>query len=285
MIKKILFILSFSILLYTQAFASFWIVSDYFLFFQNKNTLEQKYVSVKTYKSRFFFDYYLLNYINWSEIWGESKLQNWKLVKIETKTDDHGNKYKSPKISHYLTGRIDIWNFWINLRNWFTWSLSDVSRLEKLTFHDLTPEENSKLYFEMFLDFFWAWFLLFLPLNIIIFFCFWYLLFSLYESYWLYFFKYVYINSFFAYLIIYTTLIYYWLSFTELASGQLFWPMNYAFLVWVPKLGLYLVSYHLFWLYHKKYPEKMTIYKYIIVWYVFLFAIIVIISGIIKRFF
>lgn len=288
MLKKwfLLFVTILSLLFSSQASASFSIISDDFFFFQNKNTSEIKYVNVKTYHSRFFFNYYLLNVLDKAEIWGPSKLQNWRLVRIESKLSDLWKKGSSPSVSHYLSGEIDVWSFGINLpRDGFSAPLTDVSYLQKLGFQDLTREECIKFYFQMFLDFFWVWFLLFLPLNIIIFFCFGYLLFLLYEKFWWSIFKYVYVNSFFVYLITYLTLIYNGLSFLQLTSGELFWFSSYFFFVGLPKFMLYSISYRIFKEYHQKYPEKKVIYKHMLLGYAALFCLFVIGMQINNRFF
>ncbi|EKE28522.1 MAG: hypothetical protein ACD_3C00049G0004 [uncultured bacterium (gcode 4)] len=282
MIKKILLIFGISFIFASQVFWNFSDISTYYLFFQNKNTNEQKYIETKSYGNWFFFNRYLLKYIDWTEIWWKSKLNNWNLIKIEDSYfhDNPGNH----ETAYSNSWVISVWNYWINFENKIsTWSLSDVSGLGILTFQDITYFESIKIYFHMLMDLFWIWFLLFLPLNIIIFFCFWFLLFLLYERYWYGIFKNVYINSFFIYITAYLILIYSWLSFVELASGHAFWMSTYGVMVWIPKLFLYLISYKVFWIYHNKYPNKKILYKNIMYWYFMLFCLVMIISNIINR--
>ena len=271
MFRKIFLAFSISVILFTQVFANFSSITEYNLFFQNKNTNEQKYINTKTHHSRFFFNYFLLKYINWSEIWGESKLQNWKLIKIEKK--DYNDKPGSPEITNYFSWKIRVYDYWINLEKWNTWALLYLNNLNKLTFQDLTSHEKLNLFYLGILDFFWFLFFWLLPLNIIIFFCFWYLLFSFYEKYWLSIFKYIYLNSFIVYLITYIILIFNWLSFPELLSLDPFWIWAYSFFVWLPKFILYLFSLIYLKKYHEKYPEKKVIYKYVIYWYILLFCL------------
>lgn len=279
--KKI--ILFFIIFLFSIVWvnANFNIISNDSLFFQNLDTKEIKYVSVKTYRSRFLFNYYLLNYINKLEIWWNNKLEKWKLIRVERKQDDYNTNITT--ISNYLTWAINVWYSWINLyEHWFTWTLTDTYNLKKLSFSDLTYKEKLIFYSNIFLDFFWFGFLFFLPLNIIVFFCFWYLLFLLYEKYWFKLFKNVYINSAFIYIIVYIFQIIFWLAFLELAAWQLFWFMSYFIFVFPFKLIIYLISYHILEKFNKKYPDKKINVKKVLWYYVILIVGSILIVNIFK---
>jgi len=270
--KKIFLFSVLIILSILKVNANFNIVVTDSLFFENLKTKEIKFVDIKTYKSRFMFNYYFLKYINNSEIWVRNKLENWKLIRVERKTDDYNTNKTT--IYNLQTGSISVWEFWINLHwDWFTWTLTDITNLKKIWFSDLNYKENLSLLLSMFIDFFWFWFLVFLPLNIIIFFCFGYLLFLLYSKYWIKLFKNIYLNSAFVYIIIYLFQVYYWFSLLELSAWKPFWFMSYLFFVFPFKLIIYLISYYLLEKFNKEYPDKKINYKKILMFYLILIAI------------
>gem|GEM_PF-4032487 len=66
--KKIFLFSVLIILSILKVNANFNIVVTDSLFFENLKTKEIKFVDIKTYKSRFMFNYYFLKYINNSEI-------------------------------------------------------------------------------------------------------------------------------------------------------------------------------------------------------------------------
>ena len=281
--KKSFLILCMIILSISQAFANFSDISHYYLYFKNKNTNEVKYIETKSFGRWFFFNEYLLKYLDWSNIWADSKLDIWKLYKIEEAY--YMSKSNSTIYSYSNSWKISVWAFIINYENKLsTWSLSDISKLKLLWFQDITNDEKMSIYSNIFLDFFWILFLVFLPLNIIVFFCFWYLLFLLYERFWIKIFQNAYINSLIVYLIFYLLIIYNWFSFTELSSSDPFWFMAYALVVWVPKFVLYLISYILFESFHKKHHEKKIIYKKVMYWYFLIFCLSIIVSQIINHY-
>ena len=284
MLKKILLSFGISTLLIFYAFANFSYISHYYLYFQNNNSKEQRYIETRTSGNWNIFDRYLIKYLNWSIIWWESKLENWKLTKVEEAYIDYDEASNS-KITYSQSWVISVWSYGINFDNKIvTRVLTNVSNLKAIWYQDLSRTEIFKIYFNMFLDLFWIWFLLFLPLNIIVFSCFWYLLFVLFERFWFKAFKNIYINSFLAYLIIYLILINNWLSFVGIASEWPFWFMAYAFFVWVPKFVVYLISYYLLWKFHEKHPEKNVIYKKVLYCYFLLFCLFIIVSQIVNHY-
>ena len=287
MLKKftIAFVVSITFLFSLQVFANFSSISEYYLFFQNKNTQEMKYIYTKTYQSRFFFNYYFLKNINKIQIGSDTWFQNWKLSRVE---ENNYDSKESEAIRSYVTWELNVRNFWLDVKdsdNIFSGSLSDVSGLQKLGFDDITPSERQDIYFQMFLDFFWIWFLLFLPLNLVVFFCFWYLLFLLYERFSWKFFRYVYFNSFAVYLLVYSLLIFNELSFFELSSIHVFWMWTYFLIIGLPKLIIYFFSLRTLAEYHKKYPEKKVYYKKVLLGYLAAFALFIIFIQIATNFY
>jgi hypothetical protein len=280
MLKKVLLFLWIFILFSSYVFADIWSVDDYYLFFQNKSSGEQKYFKA-TFGEWSVFNIHLLDYLDWSSIWWESKLENWKLVGLKTVYTEE------EKIIEQFsnTWTIEVWSSGIrNDNSPDTWTSLDQDRLKILTPQDFSNKENVIIYSWVFFELFGWLFLLCLPLNIITFSCFGFLLFLLYEKYRYNLFKNLYLNSLIIYLISYLFLIFNGMSYAEVSSGWVFWSAAYLLFVWVPKFVLFLVSLFVLGKYHKKHPDTKKIYKFIVYWYCSLFLLVILTSFILKVF-
>lgn len=267
MYKKIIVIILLFFLNISIIFAAAWFSErppKYYLFFKNSITNQEKYTKLNDY----LFDYYFNRYINWAEIWWNINIENWKLIKIIENVEDLDNKKEQIRL--YEKWKINIWTYsiWLNYSNWEKYDKIDLSKYDRLTFLDLTKKERFLLYLDIFLWFFWIWFLLFIPINIIVFFSLGYFLLKTNVK----IFKNVYINSFLIHLITYIIIIYFWLSLQELLSVNYSWFMAYFFTVWFFKLILFIISTYTINIYNKKYDKNFK-YKYIIIFYIIVYLV------------
>ena len=127
-------------------------------------------------------------------------------------------------------------------------------------------------------------FIIFLPLNLLIFSCFWYLFYILFKNivkikhpY-----LFIYFISFIFYLIAFSLLYYYWLGFRNF-SWMLFGFASYFMIVWIWKLVLFLTSVHVMEKMRKNNEKRFSFWNFVILFYVVLFVSIVFVVPMVRE--
>lgn len=264
LIKIILFLVFISLWINTNA--SFQPIKST-LYFENINTKEITYYETISYNKKNLIDLYFLKYLDWKKIWEGIIFSNW-ILKEYCRDKDCYNKWFFKKTSYSTQLG------WVNNNDIIIWDYNkDKSTLSKFSISDINFDEKlNTLYFEIFKSLSIE-FIIFLPLNLIIFFCIWYFIYIIFSKYIkINSYIFIYTISFFSYLIVFILLYYFKLWFINFNTVN-FGFMSYFMIVWLFKLIALLISKYTIEKYRKEKNIKWNFERNLLYFYLVLIVL------------
>lgn len=239
------------------------------LYFENINTKEIMYYDTISYNKKNLIDLYFLKYLDWKKLWKDTVFNSW-ILKEYCHDKNCYNKWI------FQTSRYSTQLDWVYSDDIIIWSYNgDKSSLSKFIIDDIDfAEKFNNLYFKI-LKSLSIEFLIFFPLNLLVFFCFWYYIYIIISKYIkINSYIFIYVISFFIYLITFSILYYFWLWFINFNTVN-FWFMSYFIIVWSFKFIVFLISKYTIEKYRKENNIKWNLEKNILYYYLWLIVLII----------
>jgi hypothetical protein len=227
------------------------------------------YYDTISYNKKNLIDLYFLKYLDWKKLWKDTVFNSW-ILKEYCHDKNCYNKWI------FQTSRYSTQLDWVYSDDIIIWSYNgDKSSLSKFIIDDIDfAEKFNNLYFKI-LKSLSIEFLIFFPLNLLVFFCFWYYIYIIISKYIkINSYIFIYVISFFIYLITFSILYYFWLWFINFNTVN-FWFMSYFIIVWSFKFIVFLISKYTIEKYRKENNIKWNLEKNILYYYLWLIVLII----------
>jgi hypothetical protein len=259
---KLFFLL---ILVFWLISKTYWLKGDYTsTHLKNIHTNQIESFIVTNYDYKTLLELSLIKKINWKNIWDQ--VLDWKI------------EWVCSGFGCYSSGTIRAYAYSVSVDNSIKNTKVDNRKYDKFNIDNLSLSQKYQLFDYRVLKPLLIEFIVFLPLNLVIFHCLWYLLFLLfYKKYRINYFKRIYLNAWIFYAISFIALYYFWYWFTNFNAGIMGF-FSYFFFIWLYKFILFLISRYTIERYNKKEKEKSDLWNNILLWYWILFCLIIWIS-------
>lgn len=238
------------------------------VYLQNNKTNEIKVFNVKNFDTKTLLEIGFINKLSWKNIWDKNIIWNWDIIEF-CSLDNCYNQWKLAKNSYIIY--LEYWSKYNQIESKINSKYLEEFNISDLNFNDKVKLFDWRIFWNLILEF-----IIFLPLNLLIFQCFWYFLYLLFLKYYnISYFKKIYLNAWIFYLIsliILYTLGYWFMNW----NSAMMWFMWYFMFVWIFKLIIYLISRYTIEKYKKDENIKSDFEKNIYIYYLLLFILTII---------
>lgn len=236
--------------------------------FKNNDTKWLIVFTLYTYESKSLLELSLIKELDWKNIW--DKILNLEIYSVCREQECYS---EWPISSNY---------YWIYSENRNNLVSQTKQEHEELNIDTLPLSQKYELFDYRVLKPLLIEFIIFLPLNLVIFHCLWYILFLIfYKKLKINYFNRIYLNAWIFYIISFILLYYFGYWFTNFNAG-LMWLISYYFIIGVFKFVLFLISRYTIERYNKIEEKKSNLGNNILLWYWIVFCFIISISFIMK---